>query len=56
MGKYGYIDIWILRIYGRSIYLTKNIDKIKIVQNSLKWLETFKNDKINKNTHFKVVL
>ena len=62
IGKYGYIGTWILwlyRKYRRNIgeYFDKNFGEVKIIQNSLKYLEKLKkNDKISKKTHVKVNL
>ena len=63
IGKYGYIGTWILRLYRkyrRNIgeYFDKNFSEVKIIQNSLKYLEKLQkqNDKISKKTHVKVNL
>ena len=63
IGKYGYIGTWILRLYKkyrRNIgeYFDKNFSEVKIIQNSLKYLEKLQkqNDKISKKTHVKVNL
>ena len=48
LGFYGYIG-------NIGKYFDKNISKVKIIQNSWKYLEKIKNHKINKNTHIKVI-
>ena len=60
IGKYGYIDTWILQIYRkyrRNIggYFDKNINKTNYSKFMEIFGETPKNDKINKNTHVKVI-
>ena len=51
----------VLRFYGYigniGGYFDKNIGKMKIIQNSWKYLEKLqkKNDKINKNTYVKII-
>ena len=55
------MDLSIVEFYGYigniDGYFNKNIDQIKIVQNSCKYLKNFqKNNKIRKNTHIKVIL
>ena len=48
LGFYGYIG-------NIGKYFDKNISKVKIIQNSWKYLEKIKNHKINKNTRIKVI-
>ena len=50
------MNISVLGFFGYiGKYFDKNISKVKIIQNSWKYLEKIKNHKINKNTHIKVI-
>ena len=60
IGKYGYIGIWILRIYRKNQtnidgYFDKNMNQIKIIQNSLKYLENLKRKKMIKQVRIHIL-